>query len=212
MSLPEAPQSRGEQYLSKIAGVDKGIPEVPQSRVEQYLEYIANNGVGPSEEEIAEAVTEWMADNIHEDPTVVIDKSLAVEGAAADSKSVGDEINDLKADLIQHTSQIYSIGTELSGEIETANLRYYGLWQAPKQGSVLTFKNVGAINGILGATKQDGTFQNLIIFNTSTKEGTYTFEEQFKSIGFYGYQAGTAKILVTGANFDRINESILNNV
>lgn len=111
-----------------------------------------------------------------------------------------------------HTSQIYSIGTELIGEIQTANTRYYDLWQAPKQGSVLTFKNVGTINGILGAIKQNGTFQNLIAFTSNVKEGTYTFDEQFKSIGFYGYQTGTVKIAVTGANFDMINENIIKNV
>lgn len=125
---------------------------------------------------------------------------------------IGNDVSDLKSAINDHTSQIYSIGTELIGEIQTANTRYYDLWQAPKQGSVLTFKNVGTINGILGATKQNGTFQNLIAFTSSVKEGTYTFNEQFKSIGFYGYQTGTAKIAVTGANFDMISENIIKNV
>ena len=125
---------------------------------------------------------------------------------------LGDDVSDLKSAINDHTSQIYSIGTELIGEIQTANLRYYDLWKAPKQGSVLTFKNVGTINGILGATKQNGTFQNLITFTSDVKEGTYTFDEQFKSIGFYGYQTGTVKIAVTGANFDMINENIIKNV
>lgn len=44
---------------------------------------------------IASAVATWCNDNITDDPTVVIDKSLSVDGAAADSKAVGDEIKDI---------------------------------------------------------------------------------------------------------------------
>ena len=39
---------------------------------------------------IAEAVNDWMDQNITEDPTVIIDKGLVVPGAAADSKTTGD--------------------------------------------------------------------------------------------------------------------------
>ena len=47
MSLPEAPQTRTEQYLNAIATDDtSGIPEAPQTRMEQYLDVIANNGGG----------------------------------------------------------------------------------------------------------------------------------------------------------------------
>lgn len=98
MSLPESPNSNVEQYLSKISGQTSAVPEAPNSRVEQYLEYIAQNGT-VSKEEIAEQVSEWLEENIHEDPTVVIDASLSVSGAAADAKATGDEIADLKADL-----------------------------------------------------------------------------------------------------------------
>lgn len=98
MSLPESPNSRAEQYLAKIAGQETELPEGPQSRVEQYLEYIAANGT-VSEEKIAEKVSTWLEENIHEDPTVVIDTSLSVSGAAADAKAAGDEITDLRADL-----------------------------------------------------------------------------------------------------------------
>lgn len=94
MALPEAPNSRSEQYLAKIAGQETELPEAPNSRVEQYLEYIAENGT-VSEEEIAEKVSTWLEDNIHEDPTVVIDASLSVSGAAADAKAAGDKINEV---------------------------------------------------------------------------------------------------------------------
>ena len=106
MSLPESPNSNVEQYLSKISGQASAVPEAPNSRVEQYLEYIAQNGT-VSKEEIAEQVSEWLEENIHEDPTVVIDASLSVSGAAADAKATGDEIAELKADLSDVESTIY---------------------------------------------------------------------------------------------------------
>lgn len=107
MSLPESPNSNVEQYLSKISGQTSAVPEAPNSRVEQYLEYIAKNGT-VSKEEIAEQVSEWLEENIHEDPTVVIDASLSVSGAAADAKATGDEIADLKADLSESVSVLKS--------------------------------------------------------------------------------------------------------
>lgn len=42
MALPDAPNSRVEQYLASIAGQDTEMPEVPGSRIEQYLECVAD--------------------------------------------------------------------------------------------------------------------------------------------------------------------------
>ena len=41
-------------------------------------------------------VTTWLEDNITEDPTVVIDTSLTVAGAAADAKVTGDRISEIE--------------------------------------------------------------------------------------------------------------------
>ena len=46
MALPNAPQSRNEKYLAKIAGQEVELPNEPLSREEQYLEYIATHGGG----------------------------------------------------------------------------------------------------------------------------------------------------------------------
>lgn len=46
--LPEAPQSRVEEWLAVIAGMEGIEPEPPQSRVEKWLAYIAEHGGGGS--------------------------------------------------------------------------------------------------------------------------------------------------------------------
>lgn len=58
------------------------------------------DGVAP-EEMIAEKVSDWLDENITEPTGVVIDTSLQVAGAAADSKKVGDELSDLKSAIQQ---------------------------------------------------------------------------------------------------------------
>lgn len=55
----------------------------------------------PTQEQVAEAVSDWADENITVTTGVVIDTSLAVAGAAADSKKVGDEISDLKSEIAQ---------------------------------------------------------------------------------------------------------------
>jgi len=53
----------------------------------------------PTQEQVAEAVSDWADENITVSTGVVIDTSLAVAGAAADSKKVGDEISELKSEI-----------------------------------------------------------------------------------------------------------------
>ena len=47
--------------------------------------------------DIANAVTDWLDTNVPTGTTVVVDSSLTVSGAAADSKKTGDELNGLKS-------------------------------------------------------------------------------------------------------------------
>ena len=44
--LPDAPLSRIETYLAAMAGEDVTLPDAPQTRIEQYLDYIVENGSG----------------------------------------------------------------------------------------------------------------------------------------------------------------------
>ena len=48
---------------------------------------------------LVEAVEDWMEENIEPGAATVIDKTLAIEGAAADAKKTGDEFDDVKKTL-----------------------------------------------------------------------------------------------------------------
>lgn len=50
-----------------------------------------------SQEEVGAAVTEWLEDNVPTGTTVVVDRSLSIDGAAADAKKTGDALSDLKS-------------------------------------------------------------------------------------------------------------------
>ena len=47
----------------------------------------------------AQDVSDWLDEKITQPTTPVVDASLSVSGAAADSKTVGDELNDLKSEI-----------------------------------------------------------------------------------------------------------------
>ena len=55
---------------------------------------------GTSAAAIAQGVSDWMDENLTP-TTPVVDQSLTVQGAAADAKKTGDEINDLKSQIAQ---------------------------------------------------------------------------------------------------------------
>lgn len=54
----------------------------------------------PTQEQVADAVSDWADEHITVETGVVIDTSLSVAGAAADAKKTGDEITDLKSAFI----------------------------------------------------------------------------------------------------------------
>lgn len=92
--------SRVEQQLRNALG--EGIYNVtPRSRVEillaQLNELIEGLNTSVDPETIASIVTDWLAENIHDG--AVVDTSLSVAGAAAESEKVGDELSDLKERL-----------------------------------------------------------------------------------------------------------------
>ena len=99
--------------------IDATSPLPTGGTVGQVLTKTANgsawsNAGTPTQEQVADAVSDWADEHITVETGVVIDTSLSVAGAAADSKKVGDEITDLKSAIEQGG---------LSNQIKTALLQ-----------------------------------------------------------------------------------------
>lgn len=87
-----------EEALSAVSPLPTG------GTVGQVLTKTANGSAWsdagtPTQEQVAEAVSDWASEHISVETGVVIDTSLAVAGAAADSAKVGQELSDLKREL-----------------------------------------------------------------------------------------------------------------
>lgn len=55
-------------------------------------------------EQISEDTTDWLDDNVNPvGSAVIVDKTLTIEGAAADAKAVGDELTEVRTDLTNQT-------------------------------------------------------------------------------------------------------------
>ena len=80
------------------------------------LEALTNVMTTVSLTDVANAVTDWLDDNIPTGQTVAVDQSLTVSGAAADAKKTGDHLSDLKSALdIINGEEEYLKGTFING-------------------------------------------------------------------------------------------------
>lgn len=93
-------ESRVEQLLRNALG-DDIYNVTPQSRVEELLQQLNEliEGIGGGSVD-PEVITAWLAENIHDG--AVVDSSLTIAGAAADSKIVGDLTSTIKEDLSKY--------------------------------------------------------------------------------------------------------------
>ena len=64
----------------------------------------------PTQEQVADAVSDWADEHITVSAGVVIDTSLSVAGAAADAKATGDEITDLKSAIFNSADATWEQG------------------------------------------------------------------------------------------------------
>lgn len=80
-------------------------------------EVVQNSSINP--EDIAEAVTDWLDENVTSGETLIVDQSLSIPGAAADAKETGDKIGELRSaigdDWNQSTQTIVPTSSATAG-------------------------------------------------------------------------------------------------
>lgn len=81
-SAAEAKESKNDAAASALAAASSAADSANSAFTSRSF---AENIADP----VSGLVTQWLSDNLTQDPSVVIDKSLTVEDAAADSKAVG---------------------------------------------------------------------------------------------------------------------------
>ena len=101
-----------EEYAREVSNkLDKPTSVAPG----KFLQTDANGdavwGNAASPTDVANAVTDWLGDNIPAGQTVVVDQSLTVSGAAADSKKTGDEIAQTNQEVSDLKSAIGNVVT-----------------------------------------------------------------------------------------------------
>jgi lysophospholipase L1-like esterase len=85
-----------------------------------------DRGEPASTERIAPEVKAWMDANITEDPTVIIDASLGVSGAAADSKTVGDLFSKCERVTLPPSTNVFDKETVQTGYVGKNGTVYTG--------------------------------------------------------------------------------------
>ena len=133
----------------------------------------------PTQEQVAEAVSDWADENITVETGVVIDNSLSVAGAAADSAKVGSEISDLKSafsDAIEKTSSknIFNGVTEQGYLASDGTITTHSNW------ITTDFIPVGGLTAVTSSGKNSstGNRNTIVMFYLCTYDSSKTFIEQ----------------------------------
>lgn len=121
-----------------------------------------------SQEDVSDLITNWMEENITENPTVIIDSSLTISGAAADAKKTGDEIGDLKSAIsVTKESDAEGVDLDISDPEGNVILRIAdGHIQTKEFDSgelLLEVENIsGALEGKLDKPETEGTAEQIL--------------------------------------------------
>ena len=170
---------------------------------------------GTSAAAIAEGVADWMDENLTP-TTPVVDQSLTVQGAAADSAKVGQEISDLKSQITQLESIPYAVKQAMDNIFahvlindydSSSDYATFHAWATDKrvvsisaifdQGSEVIYDNA-SLDSLkpyltVTATYSDSTTNEVTTYslNGTLAEGTSTITV------LYGGKTATFSVLVT---------------
>lgn len=166
---------------------------VSDGKVTAY-EFGDSGSVDPAD--VSQAVSDWCAANITEDPTVVIDSSLSTAGAAADAKATGTKITNLG-------SALYFEYTDTS-LFESGGISSFGGNNSSSSTRIRTttylrpgIKKIRAANDykyIIAAYNSSGTYIGMWSGSAWAKTAKWhTGETQLSQISSYQYRIVLAK-------------------
>lgn len=136
MSLPVAEYVIGKQIFEMVDDSARTNISDMQTKIDSFMSQIEdeNNQLKEqmqlAEEQVqsAQKVVEECKSDVEriKQSTIEPDKSLAISGTAADSKVVGDEIRDIKAELNDSSNKINDVQTKISNMSVDAQMLPYG--------------------------------------------------------------------------------------
>lgn len=154
-------------------------------------------------QDIAEAVSDWCNENITEDPTVVIDKSLLINGAAADSEAVGifrADVNDRMAD--SRVSDAEDVDLDIADEDGNVIVRFTDGHLKTKN-----FDSADVIDAISGdIAKIRNTDADQSCFDVADNHGKVIARFKNGEFQTQKFNSGTAVLKATGDTTDRAAE------
>lgn len=174
MALPNAPQSRNEKYLAKIAGQEVELPNEPLSREEQYLEYIATHGGGGGGGDYADLTNRPSINGIE----------LLGNKTAGDLGLVAAPIVNLNDGMVSHSTDTSYITVDLDVPL-TALKQYSVTLKDPSSNYIETLK-------VLWNGTTDLTFPG----NASTS-GTYGLKLLEETVQLFNYGGSWRDIYCT---------------
>lgn len=165
---------------------------------DEVADYLDNNP-----EPVATATGEWLTENITQPTTPVVDASLSVSGAAADSKKVGDELNDLKSEITQLEAIPWAVKQAMdtlfqnvafkNDDIYTDELATFHAWA-----SAINVTSISAVYTQSGTIYDDDTLDDLksdLVVTASYDNGTSATISGYTLSGTL--EIGTSTITVT---------------
>lgn len=182
-----------QKKYSNVPGINKarniaeavaalGDVGVEQDEMEAYVQkYMEDNHL--TYDDVKDMVEGWL-DEHTEGGEIVVDNTLSISGAAADSKKTGDEIDALKEDL-----KNYIYGTTASFTVQSNKTNKFPLFLI--SGEKYTVTNNTGVGITVVLYKADGTSKTITGFLAADASITFTVDsDAYTQIG--GYVNGTA--------------------
>lgn len=182
-------------YVDKVK-----LQEYTTKLTAKFKTIFALKGETVTDAQVAEAVTDWLDANVPTGTTVVVDKSLSVDGAAADAKKTGD---------IKDAMGLIDIPWESGGMYQATGIEY-------NDGTKSRTKFIPVNPNEVLCIKKDSSISNFYVAEFASNETTTSSVNTQLAFGSYGKDYGFYKV-GSGTHYIRLQanyalSSVIGNV